>query len=64
MKYFRFTKPKYDLIAAYSKERAIQLYKEKLYKENKSYRHKNINYKVEQFPLHHHDTNQRKIRKY
>lgn len=51
MKFFRFTKPKYELIAAYSKERAIQLYK-----ENKSYHHKNINYKVEQFPLHHHDT--------
>ena len=56
MKYFRFTKPKYALIAANSAEKAIQLYKE----EN-GYCHTNINYMVEQLPLDHLDTNQREI---
>lgn len=56
MKYFRFTKPKYALIAANSAEDAIQLYKE----EN-DYGHTKINSIVEQIPLDHLDSDERKI---
>lgn len=56
MKYFRFTKPKYALIAANSAEDAIQLYK-----EANDYGHTKINSIVEQIPLDHLDSDERKI---
>lgn len=57
MKYFRFTKPKYALIAANSAEDAIQLYKE----ENDYGYMKDINSIVEQIPLTHLDSNEREL---
>lgn len=57
MKYFRFTKPKYTLIASNSAEDAIQLYKE----ENDYGYMEDINSIVEQIPLTHLDSNERKL---
>ena len=57
MKYFRFSEPEYSLIAANSAEDAIQLYKE----ENDYGYMEDINSIVEQIPLTHLDSNERKI---
>jgi len=56
MEYFRFRTPKYALIAANSGYEAIQLYKEK-----NGYGHTKIYSIVEQIPLDHLDSDERKI---
>jgi len=56
MEYFRFRTPEYALIAANSAYEAI-----KLYKEENGYGHTKINSIVEQIPLTHLDSNERKI---